>query len=118
MGLFVLTCIIEVLFPLSFVMTSHVSPHVCCTQLAGTFSMADTLQAEAAEHNGAADMGIEVALGIAAVFVVATKWIRTADPSSSLYTSTIPGQNSPVYLFNRLFTYFCFAKKIILGHQG
>lgn len=52
-NLLLLTAVIEGLLPLSFVVQSHVSPHACGTQMAGTFTMTDSLQAETADHSGA-----------------------------------------------------------------
>lgn len=52
-GLFLPTCLIEVLLPLSSVAKIYVFPHAYSTLMAGTFTMAGKLLAGAAGHNDA-----------------------------------------------------------------
>lgn len=47
--------LIDMLLTLSFVVQNHAFPHTCGTQIAGTFTTADTLQAEVANQNSEVD---------------------------------------------------------------
>lgn len=48
-GILLLTCLLEVLFPPSYVVQSHVFSHACGTRIPGIFAMVVMLQAEAAD---------------------------------------------------------------------